>query len=161
MHLRDDLLELYLQEGLESAFIAKAESHLGFCKSCSARLVEAAFFTDQVAVFDHRQRAPDGNERRRLTRIATNDPATIQQVNPFSPDQSEVKVLDISRAGLRIHSSVSLLPGAFVKVRLRRIIALGVVQYCVTTKNEFDLGVYLRDLFSVGSGPPGAAASSI
>jgi hypothetical protein len=166
MHLHDDLLELYLQgglenEGLENAFMTEVESHLGLCKSCSDRLVEPALFTDQMAVFDHGQRASDGNERRRLTRIATDDPATIQQVGPFSPDRSSVRVLDISREGLRIHSSISLLPGAFVKIRLRRVIALGVVRYCVTTKNEFDLGVFLQDLFSVGSGPPGAPASSL
>jgi hypothetical protein len=149
MHLHDDLLELYLQEGLENALVSNVESHLGFCKKCSARLVEAAFFTDQMAVLAHKQSAPHGGERRRFTRIATYDPAIIQQVGPFSADRSDVRVLDISREGLRIHSSVLVSPGALVKVRLRRIIALGVIRYCVTTKNEFDLGVRLQDLFSV------------
>jgi len=149
MHIHDDVLELYLNEGLESAFVSKVESHLGFCESCSARLVEAASFMDQMSNLNTLQSAPDGNENRRLARIATNDPATIQQVNPFSANRTDVCVLDISQGGLGIHSSVSLWPGNFVKVRIRSAIAFGVVRYCVTRENGFHVGVLLQDLFSV------------
>jgi len=149
MHLQDDVLELYLQEELESDFVSKVESHLRACESCSARLVEAVSFLDEMAAFDNQPSTSDRHDRRRLVRIATDDPATIQQVRPFSADRLEVRVLNISREGLRILSSVSLPPGTLIKIRIRRAIAFGVVRYCIIKKDEFRLGVFLQDLYSV------------
>jgi hypothetical protein len=148
-HLHDDLLEMYLREGSENPFVSELESHLAICKICSARLVAAATVASETVASLNEQHSLNTLERRHYARIATNEPATIQPMGPFSIERSDVHVLDISRGGMRMRSSRPLSPGTFVKLRVRTAVALCQARYCVEMQNGFDIGMLLRDLVIV------------
>ncbi len=149
MHTNENLLELYLREGLNASGVSKVECHLRSCEICSARLLEADFFKTPTAGPDRARSSVNSEERRCLPRITTNDAASIQQIHPFSVDRTYMRVLDISRGGMRLQSSVSFSYGTFVKILIRTAIGFGAVRYCVTAQNEFQLGILLQDLLSL------------
>jgi hypothetical protein len=85
------------------------------------------------------------DERRRQPRMATDDPASIQILSPLTLERMDVRILDVSRNGLKIRSPRRLNTGAILQIRLRDLFIMGEVRYCVQTPDGFYAGLYIQD----------------
>ena len=144
-HVHESELELYLKDQLSKESTATIDAHLGSCQACSSKLAEQDKCLWYLAELNN-DAARDG-ERRRHPRLATNDPATLQVLNPFSDDVWDVRIVDVSISGLRAHSPKILLPGSLIKVKMQYSVACGDVRYCIPGDNGFYAGVRLHDYF--------------
>lgn len=87
-------------------------------------------------------------ENRRIeARFSTDERAKMRVLRPLGPPGSEVRVLDISRGGLKLLVQEILQPGMLVQVRLKNAIALAEVRYCVPAHSGYYAGVKLQDVF--------------
>lgn len=84
-------------------------------------------------------------ERRREVRKPTDEPASIQLLSPLEPARFNVRVLDISRAGLKIRTQRFLSRGVVLQIHLRDMMILGEVRYCVVADNAFYAGLCIQD----------------
>jgi hypothetical protein len=91
----------------------------------------------------------DRNEKRREHRFVTNESAVLQVTNPLSHEHLEVRLLDVSKNGLRLFVQVDVLPGSHVMVRMKDNLAFGEARYCVTAPEGFFVGVKLSDFIPV------------
>jgi hypothetical protein len=91
-----------------------------------------------------------GAERRQEIRIATNEPARMKILQPLSPS-TEVRVLDISRSGLKITVPEMLTPGTVIQIHMRTAVAFAEVRYCGPSGEEIHAGVRFQDVFWTGS----------
>jgi hypothetical protein len=142
-HVSDDVLEMYLKDRLPADAISAIDDHLGSCPQCGDRLAEqdkCLWYLAELAV-------PQGAERRRHPRTATDDPATLQVLAPFSVAIWDVRIVDTSKEGLRVHTPQILIPGSLIRVRMRYSVACGDVRYCVPADQGFYAGVRLHDYF--------------
>jgi len=145
-HVHESELELYLKDQLSKESLAVMDAHLKSCRACSGKLAEKDKCLWYLAELTNDEVNVDG-ERRRHPRVATNEPASLQILNPFSDDIWDVRILDVSKSGLRTHTSKNLLPGSLIKVRMRYCVACGDVRYCIPAENGFYAGVRLHDYF--------------
>ncbi len=145
-HVRENELELYLKDQLSKDSLASIDAHLGSCQACSGKLAEQDKCLWYLAELTAGEGADDG-ERRRQPRLATNDPASVQILHPFSADIWDVRIVDVSKSGLRAHTPKSLLPGSLIKVKMQYSVACGDVRYCIPADNGFYAGVRLHDYF--------------
>jgi hypothetical protein len=145
-HVLENQLELYLKDQLSTESLAAVDAHLGSCQACSSQLAEQDKCLWYLAELTAGEAAGDG-ERRRHPRLATNDPATVQVLHPFSAGIWDVRIVDVSKSGLRAHSSRSLPPGSLIKVRMQYSVACGDVRYCIPAENGFFAGVRLHDYY--------------
>ena len=145
-HVLENELELYLKDQLSKESLATIDAHLGSCQACSSKLAERDKCLWYLAELSSGENTGDG-ERRRHPRMATDNPASVQILNPFSAGIWDVRIVDVSRSGLRAHSPKSLLPGSLVKVRMQYSVACGDVRYCIPAENGFYAGVRLHDYF--------------
>jgi PilZ domain/Putative zinc-finger len=144
-HVLETELEQYLKDQLSKETLAVIDAHLGSCQACASKLTEQDKCLWYLAELNSND-ARDG-ERRRHPRLATNDPASLQVLNPFSDDVWDVRIVDVSRSGLRTHTPKSLLPGSLIKVKMQYSVACGDVRYCIPADNGFYAGVRLHDYF--------------
>ena len=91
------------------------------------------------------QAAHRKDDRRREPRLPTDEPALLQILRPLSDENSDVRIRDVSKNGLRILTLSKIMPGSFVKLRLKDYIAFGVTQYCVASEEGFVVGLHLHD----------------
>ena len=89
---------------------------------------------------------PPGAERRRVRRLVTNDPAIIHSLNSLSPDFTAVKVLDVSRQGLKLRIGRQFLTGSEIQVKLKDLFVLGKIRYCVQVGSCFLAGILVEDV---------------
>ena len=68
-------------------------------------------------------------------------------LHPLSTARIDVRVLDVSKDGLRLRVPEFLQPGSVIQVRLESSIALGEVRYCRAAHGGFDAGIQLQDVF--------------
>src|SRR5580700_4599829 len=100
-HVDEKDLELYLKAQLPHESIAAVNLHLGGCQDCVNKLAEqdkCLWYLAELST-DH---AADDGERRRYPRLVTNDTASLQVLNPFSDSTWDVRIVDVSKGGLRI-----------------------------------------------------------
>ena len=145
----DKDLELYLKDQLTQESVAAIESHLAGCEMCANRLSEQDKCLWYLAELSRDGDFADG-ERRRHPRLATDDTASLQMLNPFSPGMWEVRIVDVSKSGLRTHTPKSLPEGSLIRVKMRYSVACGDVRYCVPADDGFYAGVRLHDYFVPG-----------
>ena len=145
-HVLETELELYLKDQLSKESLATINAHLGSCQACSSKLAEQDKCLWYLAELSAGESAGDG-EKRRHPRLATNDPASVQLLHPFSAAIWDVRIVDVSKSGLRAHSPKSLQPGSLIKVRMQYSVACGDVRYCIPAENGFFAGVRLHDYF--------------
>ena len=88
-----------------------------------------------------------GANRRQEARVSTDEPAKMRVLRPLDPLGREVRVLDISKGGLKLQVPDPLQPGMLVQVRLRTAIALAEVRYCVPAGGVYHAGLRLQDVF--------------
>src|SRR5579862_6719217 len=91
------------------AGIASAESTPDLHGGCQSKQAEAVAFVKRLAVAT--TTSYPGLERRREPRILTNHAASMQVLNPFLDGRLAVRVLDVSRNGLRLTRDTQLLRG--------------------------------------------------
>jgi hypothetical protein len=144
MHVRDEDLELYLLERLEKSQTPTLESHLAECKVCAAKLSSVAFF-DQFVQLSQKHADSARMEKRREPRIATDDAGVLQTINPFSPHHVHIRILDISKGGMRVSAPNSLERGTMVKVRLKGTISFGVVRHCRAVSGSYQAGIQVYE----------------
>ncbi len=85
-------------------------------------------------------RAPDGRDRRRDIRIPTDDRATIVLEN----QAIHVRVVDVSRSGLRIISGVQFAAGALLCIELGGTAVLAEVRYSTSAEDEYHTGLQIQ-----------------
>lgn len=140
-HLSEEVLDLYaLGRFFEGT--AAVEAHLGVCQTCRDRLSAAAHFADRVRAAP---KPEGGAERRRSPRFPTNDPAVVRCVYPVS-DPWPVRVIDVSQTGMCLRTARFLEPGAEVKVVFGKLVAFGLIRYCLEVGVEYHAGVQLTQL---------------
>jgi hypothetical protein len=145
MHVDDEDLERYLLERLEKTRTAVIEAHLADCSACAIRLTSVNLLVHQLTELRRSQMALGSADKRREPRIATNEAGVLQKINPFSPDRLDVRILDVSKEGMRVAGPNSLEPGTSVKVRLRGMIAFGEVRHCRMVGGAYQAGIQLHD----------------
>jgi hypothetical protein len=146
-HADEKDLELYLKDQLGAGAMAAMEAHLASCQACVSRLAEQ----DQCLWYLAELSAGDGpheGEKRQYPRVATDEPATIQVLNPFAGETWDVRIVDVSKGGLRTYTPKPLEPGSLIKVKMQFSVACGDVRYCVPGDNGFYAGVRLHDYFA-------------
>jgi hypothetical protein len=148
-HLHEQDLELYLRDHVSQETVSAIESHLGACSDCANKLAEHDKCLWYLAELNSSEGGLDG-ERRRHPRVATNDPASLQVLNPFSTGAWEVRIVDVSKNGVRTYTPKSLEPGSLIKMRMQYSVACGDVRYCIPADDGFYAGVRLHDYFVQG-----------
>jgi hypothetical protein len=149
VHARGEDLELYLLERLEKGQTLTLESHLSECPACAGRLASATRFFNQLAELGRKQAVFGGAEKRSEPRISTDDAGVLQKILPFSPDRLPIRILDVSKGGMKVGVLDSLEPGTSVKVRLQAMIAFGEVRYCRTAGGSYHAGIQLHNTWLV------------
>lgn len=152
-HVEEKDLELYLKDQLNHDEISAIDTHLGRCEDCANKLAEQDTCLWYMAELNSPEGADIG-ERRQQPRLATDDPATLRVLNPFSAGTWDVRIVDVSEGGLRAHTPKFLAPGSLIKVKMRYSVACGNVRYCVAGDNGFYAGVRLHDYFRAKTANP-------
>ena len=87
-----------------------------------------------------------GAEKRREPRFVTNEPAVMQSLNPLRLGITPVRVLDVSRQGLKLRIGRQFLTGSEIQVKLKDLFVLGEVRYCVQVGSYFLAGILVEDV---------------
>jgi hypothetical protein len=87
-----------------------------------------------------------GVERRQDVRIATDEPARMKVLQPLGPS-AEIRVLDVSRSGLKISVPEMLEPGTVIQIHMKNAIAFAEVRYSFQCGDDFHAGVRFQDVF--------------
>jgi len=146
-HVDEKDLALYLKAQLSEESTSAIDAHLGGCQICVNKLAEQDVCLWYLAELTADKSASDG-EKRRHPRLAMDEPATVQMLNPFSIDEWDVRILDVSEGGLRTYTQQLLMPGSLIRVKMKFSVACGDVRYSVPTDNGFYAGVRLHDYFA-------------
>lgn len=144
MHIPDEDLKSYVFGRLAEGRSCTVACHLAGCETCEIRFAEAVRFARQVTAIG--QDVEGSQERRRDHRFPTNEGASMQPLVPLSIERSRVRILDVSRNGMKLASPVFLQPGTVVQVRTEGSVALGEVRYCLLVRTEFQIGVRLDEV---------------
>ena len=80
-------------------------------------------------------------------RIETEGDAIIQRINPFSADRLNVRILDVSKEGMRLGSPYFLEPGTALIIRIQNTVAFGEVRHCRMIGGSYHAGVELQGGF--------------
>ena len=95
-----------------------------------------------------------GAERRRDPRFATNAAASVRSLYPLVPEYRAVRIVDISKRGMKLRSKDRIQPGAGIQIKLKGVFVLGEIRYCVQAGKFFLAGVLVDDVFWSNSGKP-------
>jgi PilZ domain-containing protein len=88
-----------------------------------------------------------GEEHRRDPRIPVDDPGSMRVVNPESVYRSAVRVLDVSKRGMKLWVPEFVSPGTAVQVRVKDLRVLGEVCFCVAAGAGFKAGISIENVF--------------
>lgn len=145
-HIQEHDLELYLKAELSSEAISVIDAHLTDCGDCVKKLAEQDKCLWYLAELSDGEGAAD-IEKRRSPRVVTNDAAAIQMISPFCIDTWDIRIVDVSKGGLRTFTPRDLAPGTLVKIKMQYSVACGDIRYCVAGENGFFAGVRLHDYY--------------
>lgn len=91
------------------------------------------------------QQSKCSTQKRSEPRFSTEGEGTLQELHPLSLDRHKVRIVDVSKNGLGILSPKAILPGTIVQLRIKDLIELAYVRYCVAMANEgFRVGLRLN-----------------
>lgn len=91
--------------------------------------------------------AARSEEHRRDPRIPVDDPGSMRIVNPESVYRSAVRVLDVSKRGMKLWVPEFVSPGTTVQVRVKDLRVLGEVCFCVAAGAGFNAGISIENVF--------------
>lgn len=146
-HIDAKDLELYLKSELSDDAAAALDAHLANCAGCVNRLAEQDQCLAYLAELGAGEGASGSAEKRAYPRIATNEPASLQVLIPFSARVWDARIVDVSKGGLRTHTPEPLQPGSLIRVKMQFSIACGDVRYCIPVEGGYYAGVRLHDYF--------------
>jgi hypothetical protein len=96
-------------------------------------------------------------ERRHCPRIPADQSASMRLVDSWSQTRREIRVLDISKRGLKLRVPTFLDRGTLMQIHLQglesaglspeSLLAVGEVRYCLKTGQAFQVGVRFREVF--------------
>jgi hypothetical protein len=92
------------------------------------------------------RRGRTATDRRQDVRIATDEPARMKVLQPLGPS-TEIRILDISRSGLKISVPELLAPGTVIQIHMKSAIAFAEVRYSSQCGDDFHAGVCFQDVF--------------
>ena len=127
-HPHKDDLELYVRGRLEPGLTLTIEPHLRGCIACRERLAECIGL--ELNVHPTGTVNSNGGHDRSEVRFNTGDEGALQELNPLSFDRQKVQIVDISKNGLGMLATKSVLPGTIVQVRIGTTVELGEVRHC-------------------------------
>jgi hypothetical protein len=79
-------------------------------------------------------------------RIAIDEPARMKVLQPLGTN-TEIRVLDVSRTGLKISMPELLPPGTVIQIHMKAAIAFAEVRYSAPCGDEYHAGVRFQDVF--------------
>jgi hypothetical protein len=101
-----------------------------------------------------------GRERRADVRFPADDPARIRPIQQADADAHDVRVLDVSRGGMRLRVSLPLYSGELVQVFTKTLILLTEVRYCLPAGENYQIGVSIGDMITTAGHRRTAPAQS-
>jgi hypothetical protein len=146
MHPEPEEFALYLKGQLSPDVIPALEQHLAACEACVQALCEQDRYLWCLAEISADELTLDG-EKRRYPRITTDEPAVIQSLAPFATDVWDIRIIDVSKGGVRIHTPRPLEPESLIRVSMKFSIACGDVRHCTSTVDGYHAGIRLHDYF--------------
>ena len=135
MHPGLEELALYRDGKTDKSQTAALEAHLAACPDCAEKI--AAIPTQAAGVRPEMRSEP---------RTPSGRAAQLQVLHPLSLETVDVRIWNVSPAGLAIRSKFFVAPGSDVKVRMEAIIKFGRVCYCVRLGDEFQAGIKVHDV---------------
>ena len=96
---------------------------------------------------------PKHDERRRHRRVSTDDPALMRMVEPYSPVRWMIRVVDVSKSGMKLLVPSSIKPGSLVQVHMNDTSVLAKVRHCAMADPKvgpdglFHAGVEIQHVF--------------
>ena len=147
MHVTEEDLESYLHRQLLPNQISIVNEHLAECEGCRDRLQGTEAFLSQFVDLSKAQSRRENDHRERGQRYVVDEVASMTQLHPLVPGRSDIRVIDVSRDGLKLLVPAALEVGTVVQIRMRPIIVTGEVRHCTVVGESFRLGVRILDLF--------------
>jgi PilZ domain-containing protein len=145
-HIDEKDLEQYLKAQLNHLAVSAIDAHLAGCRQCVDKLAEQDRCLAYLAELGSEE-SPAGADKRAYPRVATDEPATLQMLNPFSAGKWDARIVDVSPGGLRTHTPKPLTPGALMKIHMQFSISCGDVRYCIPADKGFYAGIRVHDYF--------------
>jgi hypothetical protein len=96
----------------------------------------------------HVQELERHEDRRRDPRIATDDPASMTLVDTWTSARLPIRVLDVSKSGLRLSTPQPLSKGTLLQIHVHGKLAIAEVRYCRSVGSDFHIGVLFESVFS-------------
>ncbi len=146
MHAESEEIALYLKGQLSRDALPALEHHLASCESCVQTLREQDRYLWCLAEISTNEFSPEG-EQRQYPRLATDEPAVIQSLAPFATEAWDVRIVDVSKGGVRIQTPRPLAPDSLIRVSMKFSIACGDVRHCTPTPTGYQAGIRLHDYF--------------
>ena len=150
MHLQTEEFALYLKGQLSLDSLVAAESHLATCATCVQAMVEQDKYLWFLAEVSGNELDVEG-DKRRYPRVATDEAASLQLLAPFSKENWDVRVVDVSKGGVRVFTPQPLTPDTLIRLKMKSSVACGDVRHCLATPEGFYAGVRLHDYFMASS----------
>jgi len=145
MHVRADELELYVLDRLSKEQTSGIAEHLSCCPVCDHLLAETRQYLGELSRLSRSQSAHSA-EKRKYARFPTDDLAEIKLIYPNVSEPLSIRVLDVSKEGLKVRLSHPLLTGITVEVRTLHALVFAEVRYCVEVGDFFEAGVQIQDV---------------
>lgn len=89
----------------------------------------------------------DQADRRREPRVPTDEAASMRVVDSWSSLRVNVRVLEVSRNGLKLSVPRFLNQGTVIQIHREGSMALAEVRHCASAGSACRAGVLLRDVF--------------
>ena len=125
-------LKQYVSGQLATKDAAVIQAHLEACDECQLRLADMAIETQW-----------EGPERRSEARVAVDFAGRLKLLDPVTSvgPPHDVRVIEISRSGLKIRTPRFLIPKTLVQIRFNGKVMLGEVRYCNKRELEYHAGI--------------------
>ena len=132
MHVPQDELRQYLLARLDENRTREVNSHLADCAACVEKLAAGAASSECASklVFERleQERTSGGS-------------GSLQALNPFSAQQCEAWLIDVSRTATKVMVDSEIDPGTLVRLRFKELILFGAVQYYDFVGNRYYLSM--------------------
>ncbi len=86
-------------------------------------------------------------ERRREPRIRASDHAFLSLTSPYQPGRDRVRVIDVSKSGMRVCGPRLIYTGTTVQLRLSSTVIMATVRHCEPDVDGFQVGVQFSDVY--------------
>jgi hypothetical protein len=144
MHADDNDLERYLRGSGDN--VDDLEAHIETCPSCRNRLACHAKFASSRAWLSPLRSIRGEKDQRREPRIATDQTGSMRILSPLTTNRENVRILDVSKSGMKVRVPSPVAMGAIVQVRVKNTHVLGEVRYCIEADEGFDIGLLIQDV---------------